>query len=486
MEDHTEIMENSEDIIKGGDRVFILYDHRRQWIRTVQEGKDFHCDKGFLRFDDLIGQPYGHTHKLQPNKNKVAILRPLVSDIIFRMARQSQIIYPEDIGTILCYANIRPGSKIMEAGTGSGTVTGILAHFCSPKGHVYSFDIRENALDQARKNVKQMGMDEFTTIQTGNILDDTFDFRDMDFIMLDLATPWDAVANVITYLHPELGKMCLFSPTLEQVKKNVISLTQAKVPYIRTIELMKRFYQVKPNATRPKGRMVGHTGFLTFGALTPINCEEMGYTALYSPENVGNMLVYAQITSATKLLMLTSDNSPMASLLQNLLSENTHMTVISIPSPDNQPEKTLNQQILSAISEAFPNSSSFGDEESTPSFPVFPVILVDNLDLSPVMDDISALLINGGVFCAIHGNIESAKEFHLHLKDHRFYDITTSELIKREVVVDLKNLTTSSVILPNEGYISMGRKIQDNVVFAQGPPKKAEKVEMVLDVGMDL
>ncbi|MHA1675338.1 MAG: tRNA (adenine-N1)-methyltransferase [Promethearchaeota archaeon] len=465
-----------EDLIKSGDRIFILYDIRRQWIRTVQDGKDFHCDKGYLHFDDLIGQPYGHTYRLQPNNNKVAVLSPKVSDIIFRMKRQSQIIYPEDIGTILCYANIHPGSKIVEAGTGSGTVTGILAHFCSPQGHVHSFDIRENALDQARKNVAQMGMEEITTLQIGNILEETFDFTDIDFVMLDLATPWEAVANVIPYLHPKNGKLCLFSPTVEQVKKNVQALTREQVPYIRTIELMKRFYQVKPNATRPLGRMVGHTGFMTFGALTQIDFDKMGYTELYSPENIGNLLVYAQITSTTKVLMITSDTSPFTSLLKNLFIKTANMTMISVfsPSPESVTEKPLIQQVQSAIS---------GLSSNTPDYPV---ILIDNLELSSIMDEISALLINGGMFCAIHANIEWAKEFHLHLKTHRFYDNSTSELIKREVVVDLDNLTTSSKILPNTGYISMGRKIQDDVVFVQGPPKKLEKVEMVLDVGREL
>ncbi|TFH27534.1 MAG: methyltransferase domain-containing protein [Promethearchaeota archaeon] len=472
-----------EDLIKTGDRIFILYDVRRQWIRTVQDDKDFHCDKGFLHFDDLIGHPYGHTYRLQPNNNKVAVLRPLASDIIFRMKRESQIIYPEDIGTILCYANIRPGSKIVEAGTGSGTVTGILAHYCSPQGHVYSFDIRENALDQARKNVVQMGMENVTTLQMGNILEDSFDFTDIDFVMLDLATPWDAVANIIPYLHPQKGKMCLFSPTLEQVKKNVLALSQERVPYIRTIELMKRFYQVKPNATRPLGRMVGHTGFMTSGALTPIQFEKMGYTTFYSPENIGNLLVYAQITSSTKVLLITVDESPMAALLQNLLKESVNMTVISVSSPKDQIDKSVKQQIHTVLAEISSNSSNISDSSNSP---VFPVILIDNLELSLMMDEISALLINGGMFCAIHAYIEGAREFHFHLKNHRFYDISTSELIKREIVVDLDTLTTSASILPNTGYISMGRKIQDNIVFVQGPTKKSEKVEMILDVGRDL
>jgi hypothetical protein len=34
---------------------------------------------------------------------------------------------------------------------------------------------------------------------------------------------------------------------------------------INTYELMKRKIQVKENATRPEVRMIGHTGYLSFG-----------------------------------------------------------------------------------------------------------------------------------------------------------------------------------------------------------------------------
>ena len=33
---------------------------------------------------------------------------------------------------------------------------------------------------------------------------------------------------------------------------------------INTYDLIKRKYQVKPNATHPEVRMIGHTGYMTF------------------------------------------------------------------------------------------------------------------------------------------------------------------------------------------------------------------------------
>lgn len=446
--------------INAGDRIYIIFDQRRRWIRTVQQDNDFHCDKGFLHFNDLIGQPYGQTFQIYPNSKKVAILKPLLSDIIFQMKRQSQIIYPEDIGTILFYSGIGPSSKILEAGTGSGTVSGILAHYCYPSGHVYSFDIRDNALNQARKNVLQMGMQDIVTIALGNILEDSMDFHDMDFVMLDLATPWEAVSKVLPYLDSQKGRLCLFSPTLEQVKKNVKALTEQNVPFIHTIEVMKRFYQVKPNATRPVGRMVGHTGFMTFGSLIQIDFKTQGYNALYSPENLGNLLVYAQLTSKSKGLIISEDASPLHSLLDPILHPMENITFIT--------KKELSTKI-----------DSLGDT-------VFELILVDNLDVATLLENLTNRLMNGGVLCGIHGSIEEAKELNLFMAGEHFYDISTSELIKREVIVDLKTNKTWSEISPNEGYITLGRKVADNIEFPHGKPDKSEKIEMLLDVGTEL
>ncbi|MHA1745885.1 MAG: hypothetical protein ACTSWW_07785, partial [Promethearchaeota archaeon] len=71
--------------IVDGEKVLIYYDKRRQWLRTVTANKDFHSDKGFLRFDDIIDQELGQIYQLKPHNNKVAILNPLPSDIIFHM-----------------------------------------------------------------------------------------------------------------------------------------------------------------------------------------------------------------------------------------------------------------------------------------------------------------------------------------------------------------------------------------------------------------
>jgi tRNA (adenine57-N1/adenine58-N1)-methyltransferase len=147
--------------IQDQDLVYIVYDKRRRWIRKVEKGQRFQCDRGYLKFDDIIGKvEFGTVVKIEPNGNKIQLLKPLPADIVTKMGRESQIIYPEDIGLILMYTGIGPGSTVVEAGCGSGSLTSIMGYYVRPSGHIYSYDIRDVAVKQALKNVKRVLRDD--------------------------------------------------------------------------------------------------------------------------------------------------------------------------------------------------------------------------------------------------------------------------------------------------------------------------------------
>ncbi|MHA1339379.1 MAG: tRNA (adenine-N1)-methyltransferase [Promethearchaeota archaeon] len=208
--------------IKNRDLVYIIFDKRRKFLRTVVEGEQFHCDRGYIDYSEIIGKEYGIIIESKPYKNKAYILKPLPSDIILKMGRASQIIYPEDMGLILMYTGIQPGYRILEAGCGSGALTSIMALHVKPNGHIYSFDIRSNAIKQTKKNLRKLGLEQFVTLTLRDIVAE--DFSDIiekqcDVVMLDMATPWLAIHKILPYLKKS-GVCCCFSPVIEQVKKN--------------------------------------------------------------------------------------------------------------------------------------------------------------------------------------------------------------------------------------------------------------------------
>ena len=257
----------STDLIKENDLIFLILDQRRRWLIPVKSGGSFHTHKGIIEFDDIIGQSYGTVVFSKPYEQqgyKFFVLKPLPSDYVVHMARKTQIIYPEDAGLIILYTGIGPGSIVIEAGCGSGALSCILGNFVRPSGHVYSYDIRQKSLKRAKINVEQANLQDFISIQYGDILIDELSHVNVDSIVLDMPQPWKAIPRVKNYLKLS-GTLVSFSPTIEQVKKTTESLRRNDFFEVNTYELIKRKIQVKENATRPEIRMIGHTGYLTFG-----------------------------------------------------------------------------------------------------------------------------------------------------------------------------------------------------------------------------
>jgi len=255
-----------EDLIQENDLIFLILDERRRWLLEVKPGGTFHTHRGIIDFDDIIGRKFGTCVFSKPYETagyKFFVLKPLPSDYILHMARKTQIIYPEDAGLILIYSGIGPGSMVIEAGSGSGALSCILGNYVRPNGHVYSYDIREKSLKRAKKNIAKANLEEYITIRFGNILEDELNHKNFDSVVLDMPQPWQAIEIVKKYLKLS-GTIVSFSPTIEQVKKTTFALKENEFIEINTYELIKRRIQVKPNATRPETRMVGHSGYITF------------------------------------------------------------------------------------------------------------------------------------------------------------------------------------------------------------------------------
>ncbi|MFX0022399.1 MAG: tRNA (adenine-N1)-methyltransferase [Candidatus Hermodarchaeota archaeon] len=257
----------SSEVIKENDLIFLILDQKRRWLVQVKSGGTFHTHRGIIEFDDIIGKNFGSVVFSKPYETqgyKFIVLKPLPSDYILHMSRKTQIIYPEDTGLILVYSGIGPSSVIIEAGCGSGALTCILGNLVRPNGHIYSYDISERSIKKANSNVKKAKLEGVVTIQYGDILNDDLPHKNVDIVVLDMATPWDAIEKIKKYLKYS-GTVVSFSPTIEQVKKTVFSLKEHNFVEVNTYELIKRKIQVKKNATRPEVRMIGHTGYISFG-----------------------------------------------------------------------------------------------------------------------------------------------------------------------------------------------------------------------------
>src|SRR5213076_2408842 len=61
---------------------------------------------------------------------------PTLAEYVLDMPRGAQVIYPKDLAMILFWADIYPGCRVLEAGTGSGALTLALLRAVGPEGRV--------------------------------------------------------------------------------------------------------------------------------------------------------------------------------------------------------------------------------------------------------------------------------------------------------------------------------------------------------------
>jgi len=251
--------------IREDDYILLYLSQRKTYLVKVEAGKSFHTHKGFIKFDDLIGKKYGST-VLSSLGVEFTALKPLLRDYVMKSVRRTQITYPKDIALIVMFSGIGPGSRVVEAGTGTGALTTALAHYVKPGGRVYSYEIREEFLKTAEKNLKRAELIDFAELRNKDITTG-IDESDVDAVVLDLATPWLVVPHAYNALKPS-ATIVSFSPTIDQVVKTVEALEENGFVDIETVECLMRGMQIERGKTRPQTLMTGHTGYITVARKT--------------------------------------------------------------------------------------------------------------------------------------------------------------------------------------------------------------------------
>ncbi|GAB4451727.1 MAG: tRNA (adenine-N1)-methyltransferase [Anaerolineales bacterium] len=249
-------------IAREGDLAELVGLRHKHFIVTLQAGAKFETHRGVLLHDDLIGKPWGSqvfSHLGAP----FFLLQPSLADLLVDIPRTTQILYPKDIGFILVTMGVGPGQKVLEAGTGSGSMTTALAYAVGNEGRVVSYEVRPDMQNLARKNLTRFGLASRVDFKLRDI-QQGFDETDADSFFLDVPNPYDYIAQVRAALKPG-GFLCCLIPTFNQVEKTLYALRQNKFAFIEVCEILLRYYKPEPTRLRPTDRMVAHTGFLVFG-----------------------------------------------------------------------------------------------------------------------------------------------------------------------------------------------------------------------------
>ena len=246
---------------QAGDLALLVGLRHKHFIFPLLPGGTFHTHRGILNHDELIGKPWGsqvQSHQGSP----FFLLQPSLADIQNDLKRSTQIMYPKDIGYILNQLSIGPGQTVLEAGTGSGSMTVALAFAVGPQGRVVTYEKRDEFQKLARKNLERLGLDARVEFKLRDIIEGC-DETNADAFFLDLPNPWDYAGKVWAALKPG-GFFCNLVPTVNQVETLLYALRRENFAFIEVCELFLRYFKPEPSRLRPTDRMVAHTGYLTF------------------------------------------------------------------------------------------------------------------------------------------------------------------------------------------------------------------------------
>jgi tRNA (adenine57-N1/adenine58-N1)-methyltransferase len=244
-----------------GDMVQLVGPRKKIFFIHLAPGDKLHTNYGVINHDAMINVPWG-SQIFSHSGNRFLLLQPRMGDYLLKIRRRTQILFPKDIGYLLLNLGVGPGDRVLETGTGSGALTTALAHAVGPTGHVFSYDLRPELQAVARENLEMVGLMDRVTLREHDLEQGVLD-TGMDAVVLDLPRPERYLPQVRETLK-DGGNFGCISPTTNQVSTLIEGLEEYDFDNIEICELLLRFYKPVPARIRPKDRMVGHTGYLTF------------------------------------------------------------------------------------------------------------------------------------------------------------------------------------------------------------------------------
>ncbi|XP_035407336.1 tRNA (adenine(58)-N(1))-methyltransferase catalytic subunit TRMT61A isoform X3 [Cygnus olor] len=234
------------DTIKDGDTAIVFLGHESMFPVKVQHGTVTQTKYGVIRHSmDLIGKKYGS--KVTCSKGGwVFILHPTPELWTMNLPHRTQILYSTDISIITMMLELKPGSIVCESGTGSGSLSHALIRTVAPTGHLYTVEFHQQRAEKAREEFREHGVEHLVTVTNQDVCKNGFGVSNIaDAVFLDIPSPWEAIGHAKAALKAEGGRICSFSPCIEQVQRTCLAMEEYGFTEINTLEILLRVYNVR-------------------------------------------------------------------------------------------------------------------------------------------------------------------------------------------------------------------------------------------------
>ena len=271
---------------------------------TVAPGKKWSGRFGTFSHATMVGRNFGCKLLSDDGKGFIYLLRPSAELWTASVSHRTQILYKADIAMICLQLELLPGCVVIEAGTGSGSLSHMIARCVGADGHLHTYEYNPQRAEQAAQEFADHGL-HYVTCRHADVCADGWAYpglaeSSVDAVIFDLPQPWDAVPRVAPYVK-QGGRLCCFSPCIEQIQRTKDILHENGFTRPEVLEVLVRTHDVHkappqnalaaavakaeamveerkaaPAAaaapagatcgliTKPNDDMRGHTGFLMF------------------------------------------------------------------------------------------------------------------------------------------------------------------------------------------------------------------------------
>lgn len=256
--------------IVEGDLVQLTDTRGNKTTITVRPGAILHTHRGQIPHDAVIGLPEGAT-TMSTRGIAYLVQRPQLDDYVLGMPRQAAVIYPKDAARIVALADLGTGSRVLEAGVGSGALTCYLLRSTGSTGQVISVERRSDFAEQARVNVARWfgGLPESWNLIEGDLaelsdeqIEQARATEGLDAVVLDMLAPWECLEVADRLLRPGAALVGYVATTTQLSRLVETMRLSRRWTEPRAEESIVRTWHLDGLAVRPDHRMSGHTGFL--------------------------------------------------------------------------------------------------------------------------------------------------------------------------------------------------------------------------------
>ncbi|XBW34636.1 hypothetical protein QEN19_000203 [Hanseniaspora menglaensis] len=281
-----------ENIVKENDLVLVYISKTNIRPVVLHKNGRLNTKYGTFLHSEIIGKKYGsqigkflnsnqvNRGKRHIKKNKeeedanndeeedekkfgfIHVLKPTPELWTLSLPHRTQIVYTFDSSYITERLQINSLSNVIEAGTGSGSLSHQFSRSC---GKLFTYEFHEVRKQQAELEFQQHGLlyqdyldgktDDKNTanivinhrdVCKNGFLIDQVENIDADCVFLDLPAPWEAIPNLnkpgVMNQHKQV-RVCCFSPCFEQVDKTVEALEANGWGNIEMVEIQGKNFE---------------------------------------------------------------------------------------------------------------------------------------------------------------------------------------------------------------------------------------------------